>query len=310
LIDPLIVVRAVHFAATASTAGGLAFLMLVAQPVCTASVQADLLVPHRRLAWIGLAVTLLSGVVWVVLEIAAMSGLPLDEAVREGVVPVVLTQTQFGLVSCVRFGLAALLAISLALAGRTARSASVACAAALLGSLAWTGHAAGAIDAIGHLHLIGDTLHCLAAGAWVGGLIPFALLLASARRHDDPQWAKIAYGAARRFSALGMVSVATLIVTGLLNAWILVGSLVALVVTEYGRLLQVKLGLFALMLGLAAVNRLHWTPRLVEAPGASRDQALRQLTQNSAVEVGLGLAVFVIVGVLGTIHPAIHLVPP
>jgi copper resistance protein D len=310
LIDPLIAVRAVHFAATASTAGGLAFLMLVARPVSAAAMQADLFAPHRRLAWIGLAVTLLSGVAWVVLEVAAMSGLPFTEAVEEGMVPIVLTQTQFGLVSLVRFGLVALLAALLVWAKGPARWASLGCATALLGSLAWTGHAAGTIDAMGHLHLIGDAFHCLAAGAWVGGLLPFALLLAAARRYDDPHWAKIAYGAARRFSAVGMVSVATLIVTGLLNAWILVGSLVALVVTEYGRLLQVKLALFALMLGFAAVNRLHWTPRLALAHGSSQDQALRQLTQNSAIEVGLGLAVFVIVGALGTIHPAIHLVPP
>jgi copper resistance protein D len=309
LIDPLIAVRAVHFAATASTAGGLAFLMLVARPVCAAAVEAKLFAPHRRLAWIGLAVTLPSGVAWVALEVAAMSGLPFTEAVEEGLVPIVLTQTQFGLVSLVRFGLAALLAALLVWAKGPARWASLGCAIALLGSLAWTGHAAGTIDAMGHLHLIGDTLHCLAAGAWVGGLIPLALLLAAARRRGDPQWTKTAYLAARRFSALGMVSVATLIVTGLLNAWILVGSFVALVVTEYGRLLQVKLALFALMLGLAAVNRLHWTPCLAES-SSSRDQALRQLTQNSTVEVGLGLAVFVIVGALGTIHPAIHLVPP
>jgi len=70
----------------------------------------------------------------------------------------------------------------------------------------------------------------------------------------------------------------------------------------------VKLALFALMLGLAAVNRLHWTPRLAHAPGPLRTQALRQLTWNSAVEAGLALAVFVIVGALGTVHPAIHLV--
>jgi putative copper resistance protein D len=310
LIDPLIAVRAVHFAATASTAGGLAFLVLVAQPACATASEAELAVSHRRLAWIGLAVTLLSGVAWIALEVAAMSSLPFTEAVEEGMVPVVLTQTQFGVVSLVRFGLAALLAVSLALAGGSARWASLGCGAALLGSLAWTGHAAGTIDALGHLHLIGDAFHCLAAGAWVGGLIPLALLLAAARRHGDPQWTKTAYLAARRFSTVGMVSVATLIVTGLLNAWILVGSLVALVVTEYGRLLQVKFGLFALMLGFAAVNRLHWTPRLAAAPGSSQDQALRQLTQNSTVEVGLGLAVFVIVGALGTIHPAIHLVLP
>jgi putative copper resistance protein D len=34
------------------------------------------------------------------------------------------------------------------------------------------------------------------------------------------------------------------------------------------------------------------------------------LTRNSTIEVGLGLVIFVIVGALGTIHPAIHLVPP
>jgi copper resistance protein D len=310
LIDPLIAVRAVHFAATASTAGGLAFLMLVAQPACSTAVAPMQFVPQPRLVWTSLAVALLSGVAWIALEIAAMSGLPFTEAVEEGMVPVVLTQTQFGLVSLVRFGLAALLAALLVWAKGTARWASLGCAAALLGSLAWTGHAAGTIDALGYLHLIGDALHCLAAGAWVGGLIPLALLLAAARRHGDPPWAKIAYLATRRFSALGMVSVATLIVTGLLNAWILVGSLVALVVTEYGRLLQMKLGLFTLMLGLAAVNRLHWTPRLAPGSGPSQDHALRQLTQNSIVEAVLGLAVFVIVGALGTIHPAIHLVPP
>jgi putative copper resistance protein D len=103
--------------------------------------------------------------------------------------------------------------------------------------------------------------------------------------------------------------VATLIVTGLLNAWILVGSLKALDSTEYGQFLQVKLALFALMLCLAAVNRLHWTPRLVWQPAALHKRALNQLTQNSIMEAGLGLAVFVMVGALGMNHPAIHLVP-
>jgi putative copper resistance protein D len=316
LIDPLIAVRAVHFAATASTAGGLAFLMLVARPACAATcaatMQAEPFGPHRRLAWIGLVVVLLSGIAWVALEVAAMSGLPLGEAVQEGMIPVVVTQTQFGIVALVRLAIMALLAASLAF-GERARWMALACAAALLGSLAWTGHAAGTIGALGPLHLIGDALHCLAAGAWVGALVPLALTLAAVRRHDDPQWLMIADRVTRRFSTLGMASVATLIVTGLFNAWILVGSLGALIATEYGRLLQVKLALFALMLGLAAVNRLHWTPRLAQAAGplarARQDQALRQVMRNSAVEAGLGLAIFVIVGALGTIHPAIHLVP-
>ncbi|MFY9828553.1 MAG: CopD family protein [Rhodoplanes sp.] len=140
--------------------------------------------------------------------------------------------------------------------------------------------------------------------------MPLALLLASARRHNDNQWASIAHNATRRFSALGIVSVATLIATGIINAWILVGSFRALFGTDYGQLLLVKLGLFGVMLCLAAVNRLHWTPRLTQAPGPAQSEAARQLTRNSTIEVGLGLVIFVIVGALGTIHPAIHLMPP
>jgi putative copper resistance protein D len=39
-----------------------------------------------------------------------------------------------------------------------------------------------------------------------------------------------------------------------------------------------------------------------------RLESLRQLTRNSAIEIALGFVIFVIVGILGTLHPAIHLV--
>ena len=57
-----------------------------------------------------------------------------------------------------------------------------------------------------------------------------------------------------------MLSVATLVLSGIVNAWILVGSFRALVVTEYGQLLILKLVIFAFMLAFAAVNRLWLTP--------------------------------------------------
>jgi len=62
------------------------------------------------------------------------------------------------------------------------------------------------------------------------------------------------------------------------------------------------IGLFAIMVGIAAFNRIVLTPRLVrEAPRAGR-----QLAINSSIELGLGLAVLAIVGVLGTVQPAGH----
>jgi putative copper resistance protein D len=61
------------------------------------------------------------------------------------------------------------------------------------------------------------------------------------------------------------------------------------------------------MLAFASFNRLWLMPRLVSTT-ANQPQidALRQLTRNSAIEIALGVAIFVMVGMLGTMHPAIH----
>jgi putative copper resistance protein D len=60
------------------------------------------------------------------------------------------------------------------------------------------------------------------------------------------------------------------------------------------------------MLAFAAVNRFSLTPRLAVASGKER-QAVRQLMRNSVVEIVLGFSILAIVGMLGALHPAIHL---
>ena len=106
-----------------------------------------------------------------------------------------------------------------------------------------------------------------------------------------------------------MLSVAILVLSGIVNAWILVGSFRGLFVTEYGQLLILKLVIFALMLAFAAVNRFWLTQRLALRSGnTEQPEALRQLARNGTIEIALGLAIFAVVGVLGTQHPAIHLV--
>jgi putative copper resistance protein D len=121
-------------------------------------------------------------------------------------------------------------------------------------------------------------------------------------------WGSLARDAAQRFSTLGLVSVGTLLLTGIINAWILVGSIHALIVTGYGQLLMLKLVVFAIMLVLAATNRFWLTPRLVSwSENEPQLEALHQLARNSIAEIALGLTIFAIVGVLGTLHPAIHL---
>jgi putative copper resistance protein D len=71
---------------------------------------------------------------------------------------------------------------------------------------------------------------------------------------------------------------------------------------------MLKIFLFAIMLAFAAINRLALTPRLDGSPeSGARIDALRRLTRNSVVEIALGLTIFAMVGMLGTLHPAIHL---
>jgi copper resistance protein D len=312
----LVAVRAVHFASTAMTAGVLIFLGVVAEPVFRAAGAPAAGSAFRtlslRLAWIGLALTLISGAVWLTLQTSAMSGQPLAEALMDGVVWVVLTKTQFGFISSVRLGLVLLLAGSLAFANSQywTRIVALILVAGPLAAIAWTGHAAGTVGPTGPLHLAADAMHLLAAAAWIGGLPPLLLLLMKAWAHNDESWASIAFQAARRFSALGMVSVGTLLATGIVNSWILIGSLQGLVSTDYGQLVVAKIGLFVAMASVATVNRLRLMPRLSGLPGSPLQvKASQELRCNIMIEIALGFSVFVIVGVLGTLHPAIHIFP-
>jgi copper resistance protein D len=176
-------------------------------------------------------------------------------------------------------------------------------AACLMASVAWTGHAASTPFRLGYLHLVADALHLLGAAAWIGGLMSLALLL-HVLGHRASVEPALRLDVARRFSCLGIASVATLLISGIINAWILVGSFRALVVTDYGRVLMPKIAVFLVMVTLAAVNRLWLTPRLAAPDGKS----VHALTRSSIAEIVLGLLVFVIVGLLGTLHPAAHLV--
>ncbi len=307
---PLVVIRAIHFSATAIIAGSLIFRAVVAEPALRSTQVTTTVVRSQILltAWIGLVIAAASGVIWLQLQAASMSGLPFGEAMTPEVLSTVLNETQFGSISEIRLVLAVILAGCLKY-DRLALSnwLGLGSALGLIATIAWTGHAGATLGEMGNLHLTADVLHLIAAAAWLGGLVSLALLLAAARRHQAVAWASLAGDAAQRFSTLGIIIVGVLLVTGIINAWILVGSVHAVLVTEYGQLLMLKIVVFAIMLVFAAVNRFWLTPQLVLAPESGPQlNSLRQLTRNSTIEIVLGLTIYGIVGVLGTLHPAIH----
>ncbi|MGW3328137.1 copper resistance CopC/CopD family protein [Streptomyces virginiae] len=102
-----------------------------------------------------------------------------------------------------------------------------------------------------------DILHLMAVATWLGGLA--ALLVAL---HKVPGIERVAV---RRFSRVAFVSVLVLAVTGVYQSWRQLGSWSALTGTDYGQLLLLKVGLVAVLLGIAYVSR-TWTSRLAEAP--------------------------------------------
>ena len=299
---PMVAVRAVHFAATATAAGALAF-RAVADPVLRASAQVRLLADarFRWLVWSSVTIAFVSGVLWLVLQTSSMSG----EAVTLSGIATVIDETQFGFVSMIRLALAIFLAVCLVYDDRQpARWLALGSAVCLIAAVAWTGHAASTPYGLGYLHLAADALHLLGAAAWIGGLMALAMLLQVFSGHRASATPALRLDVVRRFSCLGIMSVATLVISGIINAWILVGSFRALIVTDYGWILMLKIAVFVLMVALAAINRLWLTPRLA-APG---DKSLRALTRNTVAEIVLGLFIFVIVGLLGLLHPAAHLV--
>jgi copper resistance protein D len=309
---PLVLTRGVHFAASAMVAGILTFRCAVAQPALRPSAEGYAIVQAQliRLAWAALAVAVATGIVWLMLETMTFAGIGFGEAMRSGALLIVVDETQFGLVSEIRGALAVVLVACLALDRfGFAQWIGLAASLALVGAIAWTGHAGATLGTLGDLHLAADGLHLLAASAWIGGLVGLAILFVVGRRRPTYEGGALQFDAIGRFSILGMVSVAVLIVSGAVNTWILVGSVHALLVTDYGRLLLLKIAAFVVMIGFAAVNRLSLTPRLADgAKSGGEPGALAALKRNTLIEIALGLAIFAIVGVLGTLHPAIHLV--
>jgi copper resistance protein D len=308
----LIAARVVHYASTISLAGIFAFLCFIASPDTSPRLRRQL----SLVAWASLVVALLSGGAWLLFVSAQMSGQPIAATLAQGVVATVVTRTRFGQIWILRFVLAVILALLLLIPQGWRRWlwrwAGLALAAGMLASLAWAGHGGATPGRPGELHLAADMLHLLAAGAWVGSLIPLALLLAEIRRSDDPFAAATARRAVVRFSILAAVSVVVLFTAGLVNTWFLAGTVPALIGTGYGRLLVAKIAIFATMVIIAAVNLLRMTPRLASASVERRpliQAALGHLRRNALVEAGLGLCVLSIVAILGILPPGLHTEP-
>ena len=129
-----------------------------------------------------------------------------------------------------------------------------------------------------------DALHVLGASVWVGGVACLLLAVpAATRRLEGGERTDLLLGTLARFSPLALASVVAIGITGVIQAYIDVRTLNALVTSTYGLLVLAKSVLFLGLVALGWVNRGRLIPalrRLAEAattPGAAGVLARRSL---------------------------------
>ena len=320
-------VRFIHLASVLLLVGIFGFDLLVGRPPLraaaaeTAPAFQSFFKARSRIALASLFLAIGTAIVGLFIKIATATGSSLSASLDPGAIVNVLFGTRFGTVWLVRMALLCLLAVMMAarLFGRFKsdsvwlRIAEFVLSAMVLMALAASGHASAAEGTTLFIQLAMDGLHLLAAGVWLGGLIPLALFFSWAKAAREPSTLLIAQQATVRFSRLGLVSVAVLLVTGLFNAWVLIGGIPPLVGTNYGHLLLAKLAILIPLMGLASRNRWRLKPRLSDL-GSHNDlekmpEILAQLRRSVIAEVSLGAAILVIVAIMGITPPARHVQP-
>ena len=127
-------------------------------------------------------------------------------------------------------------------------------------SFAWVGHAHGLARAAAPSLLLG--LHLLCAAFWLGALPPLWIIAAGGNE------AQIA-AAAARFGKLAVMVVALLLAAGVSLLWLFIAAADNFWSSDYGGMMAIKLLAVAGILGLAALNKLKLTPKLLSRhPGA------------------------------------------
>ncbi len=260
----------------------------------------------RKLLAASAGAVLVASLAGLVTQTSILAG-SLSEGLKPDSLSAVITTMKFGPAALVRSAAAAL-ALGFALTLRPSRGLFLVCV--LLGlvvnvSIAWMGHGAATAGPEGLLHAGADILHVLAAAVWIGALVMFVGLLRGVGRAPGAEQAL--HKALHGFGGIGSGLVAVLIVTGLVNSWFLVGPdhLAGLWTTGYGRLLSLKLIMFAAMLALAAANRFRHTPALGAALRTEVGAAptLPALRRSVLIETLIGFAVLFVVAWLGTQEP-------
>ncbi len=237
---------------------------------------------HKTLVWAGCGLAILAGAGWFLFQTAYFASTNKLSAIIAAL-PIVAQDTRFGGLLLGR--LAVLLLAALLFQANRPR------AAALLGfggvvAEAWLGHGGAMAGWEGTVLLGSAIMHLAAAGIWLGTLPGLCLAIAVVAEPGP---------LARRYSPLGGLCIAMLLLTACIQYALLIARPGAFLTSAYGAVALGKILLFGGLILLAARNRLYLTPTLPE----TRPALLRAI----GAEMALGLLVLLAAGILLQLEP-------
>jgi len=155
-----------------------------------------------------------------------------------------------------------------------------------------TGHVAGASpQGFWFIGAANDGLHLLTAGYWIGGLCVLLAMLGS--RPSAPRLSQ----AVSLFAEWGMIAVALLVMTGIINAAMTLLGSPGHDDPIYAGILVLKIALALIMIALALSNHFRLLPHLAQSNMAAR------LRNRAGWELGLGIVVVGLAALLSLIPP-------
>lgn len=167
------------------------------------------------------------------------------------------------------------------------------------------------------LALLVDWLHLTMAGMWVGGLIALAVCVIPELGSRVRPGGQLAPEDAQRnrsfgplvagFSRVALISAVGLAVTGFYQALVHIGSLDDALASDYGRVVIIKTGLFALALLLAGFHRWNLLPAMDDPTRAPATRARRFFSRSLPLEATIAILVLGAAGLLMTLSPANNL---
>jgi copper transport protein len=226
-----------------------------------------------------------------VAQAAAAANVPLANAVGKPLSDLLL-RGRFASIWWPRMGLeiASLLLIAFGGVDGLASECALATLPAVLLTSALTSHGAALAAGVG-LGIAIDWLHILGAAAWVGGLVALLSCVALIPR------TAAAFGPlVSRFGRFALVAATLVLLSGVLQGVLELGSWTALTASLYGQLVLVKVALLLAMLLLAGFN--EWQTR-----GRVYAAALG-LRRGVGVELGLGVLALAVAAMLGGTPPS------